>query len=87
VAQVAFVLALAFAMTMALLPVPPRLPIDNWSDKAQHMLAFGTLALLADFAFPTMPRLRIAERLCTIGLLIEVLQSIPALHRDCDVKD
>jgi hypothetical protein len=51
------------------------------------MLAFATLTLLADFAFPTAPRLRIAERLSFLGALIEVTQSIPSLHRDCDIRD
>lgn len=87
IATVLFWLALAFALTMALLPAPPSLPIDGFGDKFEHMLAFGTLTLLADFAFPAMPRLRIAERLSFLGALIEVAQSIPALHRDCDIRD
>ena len=32
-------------------------------------------------------RWRIAERLSFLGALIEVTQSIPALHRDCDIRD
>jgi len=86
-ATVLFWLALAFAVTMALLPHPPHLPIDRFGDKFEHMLAFGTLTALADLAFPAMPRLRIAERLSFFGALIEVAQSIPALHRDCDIRD
>jgi hypothetical protein len=82
-----FWLALAVAVTMALLPHPPQLPIDRFGDKFEHMLAFATLTLLADFAFPAAPRLRIAERLSFLGALIEVTQSIPALHRDCDIRD
>jgi hypothetical protein len=34
-----------------------------------------------------MPRWRIAERLSFFGALIEVSQSIPSLHRDCDIRD
>lgn len=82
-----FWLALAFALTMALLPHPPSLPIDRLGDKFEHMLAFATLTALADPAFPGVPRLRIAERLSFFGALIEVTQSIPALHRDCDIRD
>lgn len=82
-----FCLALVFAVTMALLPHPPKLPIDRWGDKAEHMLAFGTLALLGALAFPGIPLPRIAERLSFLGALIEVCQSIPALHRDCDIRD
>lgn len=85
-ARLAFYAALIFAVTMALLPKPPQLPMEP-GDKFQHMLAFLTLTLLAAAAYPQTPLLRIAERLSFIGALIEVLQSIPALHRDCDVRD
>ena len=81
----AFWLCLIGAVTLALLPHPPQLP--DLSDKTQHMLAFGTLAFLGSFAFPRFPRLHLAERLSFLGALVEVLQSIPALHRDCDIRD
>jgi hypothetical protein len=83
---VAFWLALAFAVTMALLPHPPQLA-EGIGDKWQHMAAFATLAALARFAWPTAAALRILERLSFVGALIEVFQSIPALHRDCDPLD
>ena len=51
------------------------------------MLAFATLAALAAVGFPAMPRLRVIERLSFLGAMIEVVQSIPALHRDCDIRD
>lgn len=82
-----FVAAILFAVTMALLPKPPHLPIDRFGDKFQHMLAFATVAGLAAFAYPATPLLRVGERLSFLGALIEVLQSIPALHRDCDIRD
>lgn len=78
-------LAAGFAVTMALLPHPPKVPIDG--DKYQHMLAFGTLTILSVLAFPRTPLLRIGERLSFLGAMIEVVQSIPALHRDCDIMD
>lgn len=84
---VLFWAALAFAVTMALLPEPPHLPTDGFGDKFQHMLAFATLSLLAALAWPRAELLRIGERLSFVGALIEVLQAIPALHRDCDIKD
>ena len=34
-----------------------------------------------------MPRWRIAERLSFVGALIEVVQSVKWLHRDCDIRD
>lgn len=76
--------AIAFAVTMALTPEPPSLPIG---DKWQHMAAFGVLTMLAAFAYPETPLLRIGERLSFLGAMIEVTQSIPALHRDCDILD
>ena len=78
--------ALLFAVAMALLPHPPHL-VGHVGDKVQHMLAFGTLAILAAAAWPEAEPLRIGERLSFAGALIEVLQSIPALHRDCDIRD
>ena len=87
-AQAAFWAALAFAVVMAILPKPPALPmIDQFGDKFEHMLAFATLTLLAGLAFPRFPLPRIVERLSFLGALIEVTQSIPTLHRDCDIRD
>ena len=82
-----FCVALLFAVTMALLPHPPKLPIDRWGDKAEHMLAFAMLAALGAGAWPALPLLRLGERLSFLGALIEVCQLIPALHRDCDIRD
>ena len=85
--QVALVAAIILAVTMALLPHPPQLPIDRFGDKFEHMLAFATMAILAALAYPVVPLFRIGERLSFLGALIEVCQSIPALHRDCDIHD
>jgi len=86
-ARIGFWLCFIVSVTMAILPVPPSLPIDSFGDKFQHVLAFSVLALLAAFAYPAAPRWRIVERLSFMGALIEVVQSIPALHRDCDIRD
>ncbi|TPG13225.1 hypothetical protein EAH84_06485 [Sphingomonas oligophenolica] len=83
--RVVFWAALAFAVTMALLPHPPITLSDN--DKFQHMLVFGMLTILAVAGYPEAELLRIGERLSFLGALIEVLQSIPSLHRDCDIRD
>ncbi len=85
--QLLFWAALVFAVVMAVLPKPPALPIDRFGDKFEHMLAFAVLTALAGIAFPRFPLARIAERLSFLGALIEVVQSIPALHRDCDIRD
>ena len=85
--RLALVAAVIFAVTMALLPKPPHMPIDQFGDKFQHMLAFATMSLLAALAYPTAKLSRIGERFSFLGALIEVLQSIPSLHRDCDIRD
>ena len=79
--------AFAFATVMALLPKPPGLPIDSLGDKFEHALAFMVLAVLAQLGSRATPRWRIAERLSFFGAMIEVAQSIPALQRDCDIRD
>lgn len=84
--RIAFWLALIFAVTMALVPKPPPI-LGEMGDKYQHMLAFACLAVLASMGYPRATPLRIAERLSFLGALIEVLQSIPALHRDCQIMD
>lgn len=84
-ATLLFWLCLTGAVTLALLPHPPE--IREFSDKAQHMFAFATLAFFGAFAFPRFPKAHLAERLSFLGALVEVLQSIPSLHRDCDIRD
>lgn len=79
--------ALAFAVVMATLPKPPHLPIDSFGDKFEHVLAFATLAALGSAAFAHTTLSRLGERLSFLGAVIEVVQSIPALHRDCDIMD
>ncbi|WP_232834039.1 MULTISPECIES: hypothetical protein [unclassified Sphingomonas] len=71
---------------MAFTPHPPHMPLPD-NDKVQHMLAFGTLTILAVAGWPRAELLRIGERLSFVGALVEVVQSIPALHRDCDIHD
>ena len=61
---------------LALSPAPylPPLEIFNWWDKAQHAIAFATLAVLAVLAYPESSKRRIAFLLIGQGVLIEVLQ-------------
>ncbi len=79
--------ALIGATVLAIMPHPPELPTDAFGDKVNHILAFSVMAFLAAFGWPRAPRLRTVERLSFLGALIEVVQSIPALHRDCDIRD
>ena len=75
-----------FALVMAVLPHPPRLPGDP-SDKIQHIAAFATLAVLGSFAYRRLSTLWLLAGLSLFGALIEVAQAIPALHRDSDPLD
>lgn len=86
-AQLAFWLALLFAVIMAVLPIPPKVGVESLGDKFAHMLAFATLTFLACLGWPGAERLRIAERLSFVGALIEVVQALPMLGRDCDFRD
>ena len=79
--------AFAFAALMAALPKPPSLPIDRFGDKFEHALAFGVLTLFAQLGFRNVPRWRLAERLSFFGAMIELVQGIPVLNRDCDIRD
>lgn len=85
-ARAAFWLAAAFALVMASLPHPPQVPGEP-TDKVQHMLAFGVLTLLAVLAFPRTTWWRIALGLSLFGIVIEIVQAIPVLHRDSDWLD
>lgn len=76
-----------FALLMALLPKPPSLPIDRFGDKFEHMLAFAVLAGVANLGWQRIKAWRIALWLSAFGVLIEVLQLIPPLHRDSDLRD
>ena len=78
--------AALFAFVMAVLPHPPELP-GAPSDKIQHVAAFATLGLLGAWAYARAPLLHLLAGLSLFGAAIEVVQAIPSLHRDSDVKD
>ena len=84
--RLVFWAATAFAFVMAVIPHPPHVPGEP-NDKVQHMLAFATLSLLGAWAYARAPLLKIAIGLSLFGALIEIVQAIPALHRDSDVLD
>lgn len=86
-ALVAFWLAVIGATVLAILPKPPETPIDRFSDKFAHILAFATMAALASVGFGREARWKILERLAFLGAAIELVQSIPGLHRDSDLRD
>jgi hypothetical protein len=78
--------AAIFAFVMAVLPHPPELPGEP-DDKLQHIAAFATLSLLGAWGYAETSLLRLLAGLSAFGAFIEVVQAIPALHRDCDIKD
>lgn len=77
--------AVIFAFVMAVLPHPPAVP-GQPNDKIQHIAAFTALSLLGTWAYPRS-LLHLLVGLSLFGAFIELVQAIPALHRDCDVKD
>jgi hypothetical protein len=85
-ARTFFWAAACFAFVMAVLPNPPELPGEP-NDKVQHIAAFATLALAGSFAYPAVGPLKLLVRLSLFGAGIEIVQAIPALHRDSDVLD
>lgn len=83
----AFCAASVFAFVMATLPKPPAIP-GNPQDKIQHIAAFVVLTLLAALsAFPRAGPVFIVLALSAFGGMIEIVQAIPALHRDSDWLD
>jgi VanZ family protein len=78
--------AALFAFVMAILPSPPNLPGEP-NDKIQHMVAFATLATLGAWAYLETALWQLLVGLSLYGALIEVVQAVPAFHRDSDVKD
>jgi VanZ family protein len=85
-ARATFWAAAIFSFVMAVLPHPPQVPGEP-NDKVEHVVAFATLAILASFAYPRAALVRLLASLSAFGALIEVVQAIPALQRDSDVKD
>ena len=86
VARATFWAAAVFAFVMAVVPHPPEVPGEP-NDKVQHIIAFATLALLGSFAYPKTALTRLLIGLSIFGAAIEIVQAIPALHRDSDVLD
>ena len=82
----AFWAAFVFAFVMAVLPQPPRVPGDP-PDKILHIIAFAVLAALASAAYRRMSKLALFAGLALLGAVIELVQTIPSLHRDGDVGD
>jgi VanZ family protein len=85
-ARTIFWATVAFSFVMAVLPQPPEVPGEP-NDKVQHMAAFATLALAGAFAYPRVGLLRLLTGLSMFGAFIELVQAVPALHRDSELLD
>lgn len=85
-ARIAFVFSAVFAFVMAAVPHPPTIP-GQPSDKVMHMLAFAALGALAAYGFRHLTVRWLFVALTAFGALIELVQAIPALHRDSDIVD
>jgi hypothetical protein len=84
--RILFWAAAIFAFVMAVNPHPPHFQGEP-GDKVEHMVAFATLAALAAAAWPERNYAAIGLALSYFGAAIEIVQAIPALHRDCDIMD
>jgi VanZ family protein len=82
------ILGLVILVTAVYAFSPPsaRLPEFSW-DKADHFCAFFALTSAAVVAFPRRPLLWVAISVSLAGAGIELVQALPAVHRDCDVWD
>lgn len=85
-ARILLVAAACFAFIMAAAPHPPRIPGEP-PDKILHMLAFAVLGGLSAYSFPNRSIAFLFAALMIFGGLIEIVQAIPALHRDSELAD
>lgn len=83
--QVAFWIALIFALVMANLPQPPG--VGEINDKSLHMLAFAVLAGLVAFAYPRAPYWVLFAGLAIFGALIEWSQLFMGHGRQSSLDD
>ncbi|MBX7247614.1 MAG: hypothetical protein K1X35_01020 [Caulobacteraceae bacterium] len=82
-----FWLACAVGLGLALTPnLGPELPPGPY-DKIEHFIGFYALAVSGLLAYPDHPRRWLFAGLLTFGGAIEILQMIPALHRDAEWGD
>ena len=80
----AFWAAIACSYVMAIIPHAPQVVS---SDKAQHMLAFGTIAFFGRLAYGRTSALALFAICTGFGALIELSQALPMIHRDASWGD
>ncbi len=84
--QLAFLAALVFTFVAAVMPPHQAPQLFPW-DKAEHFAAFYALTVLALAAFPRRHLVLIGVLLSAFGGLIELVQALPIVNRDADVRD
>lgn len=85
-ARVTFWAALAFTVVMATLPQPPA-ALSTASDKVNHVIAFFVLTALHKLAYRGFGFWKRLLVMAALGGLIELVQMVPALHRDAEWLD
>lgn len=85
-ARALFWFALLFTFVSAEMPVGHAPRLFPW-DKAEHFVAFYVLTSLAAAAYPRVPLTILALWLSLFGCVIELVQALPVIHRDCDIWD
>lgn len=83
--RVLFIVALAGAFWLAVMPVPPVAQLFSWQDKVEHALLFAGLAALAAAAWPGRTR-AIVIGLLAYGAAMELAQATTA-YRQGDPLD
>ena len=78
--------ALAFTVIMATLPQPPA-ALSTPSDKVNHVIAFFVLTALHKLAYRNFGFWKRLLMMAALGGLIELVQMVPALHRDAEWLD
>ena len=84
--RVVFWSTLLFTFLSAQLPETHAPHLFPW-DKAEHFVAFYVLATLAAAAYPRVPLVVLGLWLSLFGCMIELVQALPFIHRDCDIRD
>lgn len=85
IARAVFWAALVFTVVMATLPHP--LSLATAYDKVNHAIAFFVLTALHKLAYRDFEFWKRLLVMATLGGLIELVQMVPALHRDAEWMD
>lgn len=86
VAIALFWAALLLTFLIAIGEAPSRLVWED-QDKLEHFGAFFILMVLGVFAYPRRALATTGMALLAFGVLIEVAQATPFVHRDADLYD